>query len=189
MVLEDLTRPFKHPCICDMKMGTRQHGDDAPADKRFRHQNKVLTTTSLPLGVRLCGIQNYQIGSKSYKYTSKYDGRKLKHDTIKDAIADFFNNGATFRMDALSQFVDRLKSFYKVMEGVKDKFRFYSTSLLMVYEGDPDSPPQINIKMIDFAHTFAMADSDVNDDGYLFGLSNLIDLMEQILKEHGTSEL
>jgi inositol-hexakisphosphate kinase len=192
MVLEDLTRNFKHPCICDVKMGTRQHGDDAPADKRFRHQNKVLTTTSLPLGVRMCGIQVYQVKTNSYKYTSKYDGRKLKKDTIKPAIADFYNNGIQFRLDVLVQFVEKLKEFYEVMQSLDDKFRFYSTSLLMVYEGDLDAPPRIDIKMIDFAHTFMMAENDINDDGYLFGLRNFIDLMVQIVDDHkdqGNSKL
>jgi hypothetical protein len=66
VVLEDLTGDFKNPCICDIKMGTRQHGDDAAPDKKVRHQKKVLTTTSLPLGIRMCGIQvNYTYNYKT----------------------------------------------------------------------------------------------------------------------------
>ncbi len=56
-MLEDLTGKYRYPCICDLKMGTRQDGDDTPHDKKLRHQNKVKTTTSLPLGIRLCGTQ------------------------------------------------------------------------------------------------------------------------------------
>ena len=134
-MLEDLTRKFKYPCVCDIKMGTRQHGDDAAPDKRARHQNKVLTTTSLPLGIRMCGTQVFQVNDKSYKYTSKYDGRKLTSDNIKDAVADFFFNGAQFRYDIFLLFLRRLKEFYKAIEEIDSKFRFYSASLLMVYEG------------------------------------------------------
>ncbi len=129
----------------------------------------------------------YQIKENSYKYSSKYDGRTLKADTISDAIANFFNNGTTFRIDVLVDFVDKLKEFYQVMKGIDDKFRFYSTSLLMVYEGDLDSTRKIDIKMIDFAHTFNMNDIDTKDDGYLFGLTNLIDILENILVDHHDS--
>jgi hypothetical protein len=69
------------------------------------------------------------------------------------------------------------------MQTMDDKFRFYSTSLLFVYEGDPSEPQHIDLRMVDFAHTFTLEDNTVNDDGYLFGLRNLIDIVEQIYSE------
>lgn len=66
IILDDLTVKFKKPNICDIKIGTRQHGDDVPADKKIRHSNKVKTTTSKPLGLRMCGIQVWK--KKQTKY-------------------------------------------------------------------------------------------------------------------------
>jgi inositol-hexakisphosphate kinase len=57
IILDDLSNRFRKPNICDIKIGTRQHGDDVAADKKIRHSNKVKTTTSQPLGLRMCGIQ------------------------------------------------------------------------------------------------------------------------------------
>jgi len=75
-----------------------------------------------------------------------------------------------------------LKTLLDVIEKQVAK-RFYSSSLLFLYEGEWGSDnldPQIDVRMIDFAHTFPREPEEPNDDGYIFGLKNLINILETI---------
>ncbi len=57
MVMENLTHKFRKPCVLDLKVGTRQYGDDVSADKKKLHMEKCAHSTSGTLGVRICGMQ------------------------------------------------------------------------------------------------------------------------------------
>ena len=57
IMLENLTFKFRYPCVLDLKMGTRQYGDDAPESKRRSQTAKAANTTTITLGVRLAGMQ------------------------------------------------------------------------------------------------------------------------------------
>jgi len=100
---------------------------------------------------------------------------------------EFFNNGRIKRLDVLPGIIERLESLYETINSLA-KYRFYSGSLLIVYDGLPQSD-LIDIRMIDFAHSICADETSASnndmepDKGYLFGLECLIKVFKEMSTE------
>ena len=134
ILLENLTSKYKHPCVLDLKLGTRQHGDMATAAKKQSKSAKVASTTSGALGLRLGGMQVYQVSLSRYICRNKHFGRVLSVDGVKQAMRQFFCNGLLLRTDVISALLVKLENLRKLLTEL-DSFRFYTSSLLVTYDG------------------------------------------------------
>lgn len=134
LLLENIVSGYNRPCVLDLKLGTRQHGDDAPTEKVHYQVNKCLRTTSALLGVRLCGMKVFQSATGNYVKVDKTEGRRMRENDFREAMRNFLFDGRHIRRELIPALLLKLQKLKAAISELPS-FRFYSSSLLVVYDG------------------------------------------------------
>jgi len=191
MALEDLTKPFHRPCVLDVKMGVQSWDEDAPTEKVERERSKW--SAQAHLGLRLTGMRVAEGGEGKVVERGREYCRQLPitgDEGLVQGILDFLPRDPGVRQRVAAAFLARLGPLVQWFEG-QCEHRFYSSSLLFIYEGggevvSPPTTPKVDLRMIDFAHVWPIQDGpEGRDTGYLLGLQSLQRVLTQMCQVVG----
>jgi len=172
IAMDNLTHGYSKPCVLDLKMGTRQHGHDAAPKKVATMTAKCKATTSGCMGFRLCGMKVYNMTTGNYAYRDKYFGRRIKPHEVWEAVEMFFHNGDRVRVEMIPLMLEEVFGLLEVLQ-ICDRHRFFSTSLLLIYEGDATKEHRVTVKLIDFARTMSLEENSSRSSRANNGTSGL----------------
>lgn len=79
-------------------------------------------------------LQVYQLNTGHYLCRNKYYGRGLSIEGFRQALYQYMHNGKGLRQDLFEPILNKLRSLKAVLER-QASYRFYSSSLLIIYEG------------------------------------------------------
>lgn len=97
------------------------------AFNKWRYVQMLISIVNLSLQV-------YQLNTGHYLCRNKYYGRGLSIEGFRQALYQYMHNGAGLRQDLFEPILNKLRSLKAVLER-QASYRFYSSSLLIIYEG------------------------------------------------------
>lgn len=109
LALEDLARPFRQPCVLDVKVGVRTWGDDAPPEKVAAELRKF--PLQQQVGFRLTGMRVWDAGRGAYREHGRAYGYSLDAESLHCAFAEFLYDGSRVRLELVPPLIARLREF------------------------------------------------------------------------------
>ncbi|ELR20834.1 inositol polyphosphate multikinase alpha, putative [Acanthamoeba castellanii str. Neff] len=89
-----------------------------------------------------------------------------------------------FRIVGLRSYQVDTATYISKSDAIPDHFIFRSSSILLLYDGDNDNGEggMVDVKMIDFAHSYAQEEKGKIDEEYLHGMRHLRRILEDLYK-------
>lgn len=180
LILKDLVFGYRRPCVMDVKIGYRTWYSAGDATYNERARQKDENTTQSSIGFKICGWQTYDATRRKFLRVSKSKCKTMSKDEVREAFIRFADNksgwiGPNEVYNSCQGVIPQLKALRAWFQ-TQRLFKFYSSSILMIYEGDTTKNAEdlkTQIYLVDFAHTFPT--EGVPDRNFRDGLNSLMD--------------
>ena len=108
-------------------------------------------------------------------------------DGLQKCVCNFLYNGSKYRTELIPLVIGKLSVLLEHVKDIKD-YRFYCSSLLIIYDGDVNSAStEVEVRMIDFSNSLVKNDTSNYhvgpDEGYILGVTSMIELFQNVKKE------
>jgi len=175
--MENLTFLCKNPCVMDVKMGARLYNYKATDVKKAKMISKGSTSTSEKLGIRLTGVKAIGHDGKHLTVTRNTGRTATTRLELLQVFTEYIDVAGARRAEVCEAILSRLR---ELLEWFTEQrfFGFYGSSLIFVYDSHPGSSHETRITLVDFAHV--VLESGVHDEGFLFGIHQLVQCFAEI---------
>ncbi|CAN1171588.1 Inositol polyphosphate multikinase alpha [Linum perenne] len=196
LILEDVTSTRLHPCVMDIKIGSRTWDPEASLSYIEKCLKKDTDSSSPLLGFRISGLKVYGDGETKEEVVLKPDRKLLQNltaDEVRLLLKRFVSSNpkldhpdCSFASVVYGGSNGILAQLLELKAWFEDQtiYHFNSCSVLMLYEktkkktSDEESSGAV-VKLIDFAHV--TEGKGVIDHNFLGGLCSLIKFISEIL--------
>ncbi|CAN6674968.1 inositol polyphosphate multikinase [Trichomonascus vanleenenianus] len=139
IVLENALFGYTSPSVLDVKLGSVLYDDSASDEKRERLAKVSETTTSGSLSLRIAGMNVFDPETQTRNWHDKFFGRALTEQTVLDGFHKFFPESIELekRRAICEGIKHELRFIHEVMS--RKEIRLISSSVLIIYEGDPQA--------------------------------------------------
>jgi len=182
LVLENILRPFRRPCVMDIKLGRITYDQEATPEEAQRRILKFIPATEI--GFQVLGWKTFRSNPNVDIYHDKICSRALTKDELLYALANFFGAPEFDHRSLVRHVVKRLEQLDDVMSK-QFEYTFIASSLLISYDAEDrteDIPStNVDVRLVDFAHVFPSTRPNEPDENFLFGLRHCIDYCHRLL--------
>jgi hypothetical protein len=179
LALEHLTLKYKNAVVLDMKIGTQSYDYDANEAKIKKEVAKFDKQEAL--GIRVSGARMHCREKGELVYNIQEDLAHVTPDTFtQEIIGRFLFDGKHYRTKTGQIIKKRIEELYKWFETENNKYRFFGSSALLMYDADAPDGERVDFWFIDHAHVQPFRNGETKDVGVMRGLKNILTSIDEV---------
>ncbi|KAL0479792.1 hypothetical protein AKO1_007411 [Acrasis kona] len=181
LALEHITLDYKNPVVIDFKIGTQSYdytANEAKIQKELAKFNK-----QEELGFRISGKRSFNKHTREYHYQIQEDLISTTPENFKDVMERYLFDGHKIRTKTGRLMIGRLQELLNWFENENDKYKFFGSTVLLIYDSDREDGEKWSVWFIDHAHVFIIRAPETRDNGVILGIKTIVKAIDEVCQE------